>query len=240
MLHIIAGILVFILKALLFVLLAVLVLVLLLCLSRLGVRVRLKEDGSLEWIARLGIFQLSVTRFAAWREAHRKQKPPALIKYTENFGLFGEMPEESQAQKKKKTNRSAHKKAVDKKPKEKAKPDVLALIGQITDFLSEAYDRLSGDGVIRVRRLVLVAAAPEAADTAALFGHMNTAAASLLHVSSQFKRLDTKKARIGVYSDFSAQVPRADADIELNFSFLVLARVAWSALQTYLAVKKHI
>ena len=237
MLHILLAALALIGKILLAALLVVLLLLVFVLLSRAGVRLRVSESA-FDIIVRLGVLRFNVTRFAAWRAARaakRAQKPPKPIRFTESGGLFGELPEEPQ--KKTKKVQTAHAPKAEKKTK---KPDVMALLQKTTDFLSEAYNRLSGDGRVRIRRLVLTAAAPEAADTAAMFGHMNTAVATLLHISSQFKRLDTERAKIGVYSDFCADTPRIDADIEINFSALVLVRVAGSAFQTYLAVKKNI
>ncbi len=239
MLHILLAALALIGKILLAALLVVLLLLVFALLSRAGVRLRVSESA-FDVIVRLGVLRFNVTRFAAWRAARaakRAQKPPKPIRFTESGGLFGELPEEPQKKTAKKSVQTAHAPKAEKKTK---KLDVMALLQKTTDFLSEAYDRLSGDGRVRIRRLVLTAAAPEAADTAVMFGHMNTAVATLLHISSQFKRLDTERAKIGVYSDFCADTPRIDADIEINFSALVLVRVAGSALQTYLAVKKNI
>lgn len=135
----------------------------------------------------------------------------------------------------------AHKKSPAKpsqKPQEKT--DIPALLGKITAFLAEAFTLLSGDGRIRIRRLVLTAAGAEPSDTALLFGHMNTALALLLQTSDRFERLDTTAAKIGVYADFQAEAAQMDADIELNFRAWVLTRVAFDAAKTYLAVKKNV
>lgn len=228
-------------KILLFALLAVLVLVVLLLCARIGFRLRVHKDGAIEVLARVGVFCPSITGLAAWRAA-RQQKPQKtkLLRYTKSYGLFGEAPVHPTKNAKAK-KADAHKKSpskVSQKPQEKT--DIPALLGRICDFLAEAFTLLSGDGRIRIRRLVLTAAGAEPSDTALLFGHMNTALALLLQTSDRFERLDTTAAPIGVYADFQAEAAQMDADIELNFRAWVLTRVAFDAAKTYLAVKKNV
>ena len=228
-------------KILLFVLLAVLVLAVLLLCARIGLRLRVHKDGAIEVLARVGVFCPSITGLAAWRAA-RKQKPKKtkLLRYTKSYGLFGEAPVHPKKNAKVK-KADAHKKSpskVSQKPQEKT--DIPALLGRICDFLAEAFTLLSGDGRIRIRRLVLTAAGAEPSDTALLFGHMNTALALLWQTSDRFERLDTTDAEIGVYADFQAEAAQMEADIELNFRTWVLTRVAFDAVKTYLAVKKNV
>lgn len=228
-------------KILLFALLAVLVLAVLLLCARIGLRLRVHKDGAIEVLARVGVFCPSITGLAAWRAA-RQQKPQKtkLLRYTKSYGLFGEAPVHPTKNAKAK-KADAHKKSpskVSQKPQEKT--DIPALLGKITAFLAEAFTLLSGDGRIRIRRLVLTAAGAEPSDTALLFGHMNTALALLLQTSDRFERLDTTAAKIGVYADFQAEAAQMDADIELNFRAWVLTRVAFDAAKTYLAVKKNV
>lgn len=228
-------------KILLFALLAVLVLVVLLLCARIGLRLRVHADGAVEVLARVGVFYPNITKLAAWRAAwQQKPKKPKILRYTQTFGLFGEAPEKPKKTAKAK-KADAHKKSPAKpsqKPQEKT--DIPALLGKITAFLAEAFTLLSGDGRIRIRRLVLTAAGAEPSDTALLFGHMNTALALLLQTSDRFERLDTTAAQIGVYADFQAEAAQIDADIELNFRAWVLTRVAFDAAKTYLAVKKNV
>ena len=159
MLHILLAALALIGKILLAALLVVLLLLVFALLSRAGVRLRVSESA-FDVIVRLGVLRFNVTRFAAWRAARaakRAQKPPKPIRFTESGGLFGELPEEPQKKTAKKSVQTAHAPKAEKKTK---KLDVMALLQKITDFLSEAYGRLSGDGRVRIRRLVLTAAAP--------------------------------------------------------------------------------
>ena len=219
-------------KILLFVLLAVLVLAVLLLCARIGLRLRVHKDGAIEVLARVGVFCPSITGLAAWRAA-RQQKPQKtkLLRYTKSYGLFGEAPVHPKKNAKAK-KADAHQKSpskVSQKPQEKT--DIPALLGRICDFLAEAFTLLSGDGRIRIRRLVLTAAGAEPSDTALSL---------LLHTSSRFKRLETTDAEIGVYADFQAEAAQMEADIELNFRTWVLTHVAFDAVKTYLAVKKNV
>ena len=229
------GILLVSAKILLFALLAALGVLLLALISRVGIRFRIKEDGETTLWAKIGFFRLNLTRLAAFRAAWQRPPKPRLLTYTKDFGIFGQVP---QAVKRPSQKKAAHSKSTNAPKKSKKKPDVLSILRQITDFLSAALTRLSGNGRIRVRRLVLVSAAPEAADTAVLFGQMNAALAVLMHTSGRFRQLKTEKAKIGVYADFNADDARMDADLECDFRAWVLLRVAIDAAKTYLAVKK--
>ena len=192
---------------------AALVLVLaLLLVSKVGIRLR--YDGTFTAIARLGVFRLNITRFLARPE---KKKKPRVMRFTEDGGLFGESSAGKVLAKSSRRVRHRGANTVKKAPEKTEKKNVPEMIRLFAELLGEAAVKLSGYARVDVRRLYAVAAAPEAADTAVLFGHMNTAMGLLLCECRRFKQFRLGSLRAGVYADFTATEPRFDADIELTF-----------------------
>ncbi len=229
-------------KLILCLLSAALVVVGLLLSSRIGVRVRVKTDGSLTVWGRIGFFSLNLTRLSDRRARKRKRKKPTLLRYTESFGRFGEAQESPSKTKTtaEAANGKAHR-ANGKKKKstsDRVRPDIPALIETLTDALRQILTALGNDARVRVRRFLLTAACPEAADTALLFGGMNAALGSFWSLCERFRQFECKKAHIGVYADFLSDTPCADIDVQITFRGLVLVRTAFKALGAYIAARK--
>lgn len=228
-------------KLILCLLAAALAAILLLLLSRIGVRVRLKRDGSLTVWGRVGLFSVNLTRLSARREQRRKRKKPTLLRFTDSFGRFGEAevsPDSPKAEAKSPTKTAKQKTSVGA-PKAGGR-DIPALVETLTDALRRILSELGNDARVRVRRFVLTAASPEAADTALLFGGMNAALGSFWSLCERFRRFDRRKAVIGVYADFLSDVSYADIDVQITFRGIVLARAALKALEAYGKVKKTV
>lgn len=220
-------------KIVLCLLLVLLLLLGLMLVSRIGVRTRIQTDKPCVVWGYIGFLRINLTRLAALK-SHLSPKKPKLLHYTRDFGSFGEKPPHKPAtqkeQDKKQTYKletSSHKKA------SKELMDIPTLLEQLTQTLADILSTLGNDARLRIRRMVLVAAAREAADTALLFAAFNTALGSFWSLCERFRQFSFSKGTLGVYSDFCAEAPRIELDMQLSFRGYVLIKVGVMALQAY-------
>lgn len=220
-------------KILLWLFLVLLLFLVLVLISRIGVRVRIQTGKPRIVWGYIGFFRVNLTRFAA-RKAHLSSGKPKLLRYTRDYGVFGEEgPQESASPKAQKT-KNAHKGGTTspKRPQNEHR-DILTLLERLTQALADILSILGRDARLRVRRLVLTAAACEAADTALMFAAFNTALGSFWSLCERFRQFTFSKGGLGVYSDFCADTPRIELDVQLSFRGYVLVKVGVKALQAY-------
>lgn len=209
------------------------VLVFLFCFSH--PKITVKYDGSLSVYARLWFVKINVSKLAL---RPKKRKKTKIIHF--DGGTFGEFPE--------KENRRKHKeKSAEKKSSAKSKSrnaeqkkdekSIAETLGTIAELLSEISEPLKKAFGIEIKKLRLTAAAENAADTAVLFGHMNTAAGTLIYVCEQFPMFSADAENIGVYSDFLSSEPSADAEIAVTVSVRHVLACAFKSLIKYIKIK---
>ena len=210
---------------------ALIALVLLLLPVRIGVGVRF--DSDLAVLLRVGVFRINLLRFLG-RKKTVKIKP---VPFT--GGKFGEFPAESDAAPREQKTKAA---AVSKKGgksiqselKKAKKRSIGELLELLTDILRDASERLGAYATLRVRKLYVTAAAPEAADTAVLFGTLNAAVGTLLHVCGRYRMTQIDTEHLGVYADFTATEPRLSLDAELYMPTARWIALAFSAIKRYI------
>lgn len=212
-------------------LLAFAIFVLLIALTaRIGIN--LTYNGKIGIIVKIWFVGIDVLKLSS----SKKTKPPKLIHYTgESFGKLC-------TQKKKKKKSGAQKTSAmhetAKKAKQAEKKGALETVSFFKDLVSDSAIHFSSYAKLRIKRLYLVAAVKEdPAKTAVMFGNMNTALGVFLHVCERYAMFDTKNINAGVYSDFTADKPSCDIDIELSFFTWQALGTALTAFKTYLKNK---
>ena len=215
---------------------ALIALVLLLLPVRVGVGVRF--DSDLVVLLRVGVFRINLLRFLG-RKKTVKIKP---VPFTgERFGEFPASEETDAASRRKKPKKAAEasekpEKGIHGELKKAKKRSIGELLELLTDILRDASERLGAYATLRVRKLYVTAAAPEAADTAVLFGTLNAAVGTLLHVCGRYRMTQIDTEHLGVYADFTATKPRLSLDAELYMPTARWIALAFSAIKRYITV----
>lgn len=147
------------------------------------------------------------------------------------------------AAKKKEAKRLKAEHKLQKKEAEKDKPkksmsEILDMISLIRELVAVVIRRFFGHLRIRVTRLKLVVATPDAATTAIAYGAACTAINLLLPTLSEVKNFKLPaEDEFGVVCDFTADTP--SFDVKLSFSLRVwhLFHVAFGALGRFISRK---
>lgn len=204
--------------------------------SKLGVRMRF--DGTFTVTARLGVLRFNVTRFLA---RPKKKKKTKLLRFTETYGAFGELETVKTSAKAKKffkktSKKAKHRKTSSQKSAKGEKPSsrsVMEWIRLLTQIVSGVSVRFARYAHLQIRCLHVTAASPEAADTAVMFGNLNTAVGTLIHVCGRFRMLEIRTRQVSVYADFNAVEPTLEADMELTIRGWQLFVCALFAVRRY-------
>ena len=106
----------------------------------------------------------------------------------------------------------------------------IRLLTQIVAGVSVRFARYAH---LQIRCLHVTAASPEAADTAIMFGNLNTAVGTLIHVCERFRMLEIRTQQVSVYADFNAAYPTLKTDIELTVRGWQLFVCALFAVRRY-------
>lgn len=204
--------------------------------SRLRIFLRYREK--LEILLQLWFIKINITKLTSRK---KKQKAPKLLHFDGQH--FGELPQKPEKQKNKKNIQAAHKvskgtanPATTTQPKEKQ--SVGNILDMVRDILSDISSPLKKCIDVKIHRLYVTAASKEAADTAVMFGHLNTAVSSLILVCKKFRNLEIDESCTGVYSDFTSEKPRLDTEIELICHIRHITVTGIKGLMGYLKYKK--
>ncbi len=216
-----------VLLVLLYILASVAVLLAILVFSKVTFIFRHKEIP--EFFLKIWFIRLNITKIAS-RE--KKVKAPKVVHFS--GAKFGEFPVKEKSGKKKKVTDSHIKASPAAAKQKKGIPEILDLVREIIYDCSEPFGKCA---VLKIKKLHVTAASESPDKTAILFGHMNTAAASLVLAGERYSKLEIRDGAVGVYSDFVGTKPRLDAEIELILKVRHTLSTVIKALKSYLKNK---
>ena len=212
----------------LFVVLFILLAVVLILLMNVKLRIRLEDTFTYSF----GIGPFAFDSQKAQQSKRKvKKKTPKIIKFT-GESRFGELVCTKEKEKKKKTEKRAKQ---EKRQAEEEKKSLFEQIELVKSIVTEWFERFGKYAVIKIKKLHMTAAAQEPSDTAVMFGFMNAASGTLLHVCSKFRVFEMNPENVAVYSDFTGQSPELRADIQLKIKVWQLLICTLGALKVYLA-----
>ncbi len=199
------------------------------------VRIFFRYREKLEILLQLWFVKINITKLTS---SKKKQKTPKLLHF--DGELFGELPQKPEKQKKTKNLQAAHKtsKELPAETKPKEKQSVGDILDMVRDILSDISSPMKKCIDVKIHRLYVTAASKEAADTAVMFGHLNTAVGSLILACKKFRNLEINEGCTGVYSDFTSEKPRLDTEIELICHVRHITVTGIKGLMGYLKYKK--
>lgn len=183
---------------------------------------------SLDIFLKIWFAKINITKLMSHK---KKQKKPEVLHFS--GGSFGKFPEKSKLQKEKAADLHSQKKS----GVAKSKKSISETLDFIKELLSELSPYLSKCALVKINRLHLTAASAEAADTAILFGHFNTALSSLILVCKKYSALYINDGCVGVYSDFTTDKPLLDANIEIQFKVKYVGISSFKGIMFFLNSK---
>ena len=213
--------------------LLVLIMLALLLLMRVGISVKLCDDTLLT--LGVGIFRIKLFP--------RREKKLRLSDY--KIDKHRRRLEKEEKKKKKKAAKKAEKKQSEKKsgkvlsektePKEKR--DISELIEAVVEIVRVFFERFGRHLHIKLRRLNITVASPDAASTAVLYGAVCGAVQCLLELLYNSVTLTLpKNEEITVTPDFTSEKTRADVDITFSLRLWqvidILFRSVWAYIKT--------
>lgn len=209
----------------------IILLILLVLVLKISVKVTAGDDFAL----RLGIGIFKIQLFP------QKEKTVRLADYKiKRFRKNIKKAEEKEKKRllreeKKKVKKSKTKVKADSKPQgeAKAKKDILGLIGKLRLVVLKFLERFGKHLHIKIKRLIIIVATDNAADTAVLYGAVCGGVKCLMELFENCLHLKyTKDAVVSVSPDFTSDKLKLSADITFSFRvwqlFDIAIRSAWS------------
>ncbi len=209
-------------------------LILLLILIILALKVSVKIIVGDDFIIKLGVGIFRIPLYP------RKEKTIRLADY--KIKRFKKNLEKSKAKEKKRLLREKSKKSTKAKTKDKAntqpaenkeKRDVVELIGKLREVVIKFITRFGNHLNIKVKRLVIIVATDNAANTAVLYGAVCGGVSCLMELFDNCLHFKYEKdAVVEVKPDFTSEKLTFSADITFSFRvwqlFDIAIRSAWA------------
>lgn len=196
---------------------AALIVLFILILLVLKISVRIKAEDELSLKLGIGIFRIPL--YPA-KEKTVKLRDYEIDRYRKNKKKLEEKKRKRLLKKDKKQTKKAavkSKKAVSKVESVPEERDIMGLINKLREVAAKVVLRLGRHSNIKIRRLVIVVATDNAANTAVAYGAVCGGVACLIELFENCTNLKyTKDSQISVNPDFTATKSRAIVDIAFS------------------------
>ena len=92
----------------------------------------------------------------------------------------------------------------------------------LIDMLKNLFDAIGDEGKIKIRKLMVTASKPDAADTAVLYGIYGGLVTTALAMASEFSKCRINEKNVGVIPDFATGKSKIDVDITISSRLVVV------------------